>query len=61
MVIYSVYLVSKNGGLIYHYDNYRPDTEIEKTFTYPLEIKLAWKDNRLVVVFGQKDGIKGLI
>ncbi|XP_015788555.1 trafficking protein particle complex subunit 4 [Tetranychus urticae] len=58
MVIYSVFMVSKNGGLIYHCDHHRADTEIERTFKYPLDLKLSWRDNRLVVTFGQHDGIK---
>lgn len=58
MVIYSVFLVSKNGGLIYHYDNHRPDASVERTFDYPLQLKLAWKDNRCVVTFGQLDGVR---
>ena len=40
MGIYNVFIVSKSGGLIYHYDHNLPVLETEKTFSYPLDIKL---------------------
>lgn len=60
MVIYSVFIISKNGGLIYHYDHTVVETEIEKTFSYPLDLKLDFINQRIIVTFGQRDGIKGL-
>lgn len=59
MVIFSVYVVNKAGGLIYQYDNYVPRTEVEKTFSYPLDLVLKHHDEKVVVSFGQRDGIKG--
>lgn len=59
--IYSVYIISKSGGLIYNYDvesNF-PSTEVEKTFGYPLDIKLEYANQRISVIFGQRDNIKG--
>lgn len=59
MVIYSVYVVNKAGGLIYQYDNYVPRAEVEKTFSYPLDLVLKHHDEKVVVSFGQRDGIRG--
>lgn len=61
MVIFSVYVVNKAGGLIYQYDNYVPRTEVEKTFSYPLDLVLKHHDEKVVVSFGQRDGIKGKV
>uniref|UniRef100_A0A669BW37 Trafficking protein particle complex subunit n=3 Tax=Pseudocrenilabrinae TaxID=318546 RepID=A0A669BW37_ORENI len=60
MVIYSVYVVNKAGGLIYQYDNYVPRAEVEKTFSYPLDLVLKHHDEKVVVSFGQRDGIRGI-
>nr|ADO95152.1 trafficking protein particle complex subunit 4 [Antheraea yamamai] len=57
MVIYGVYIVSKSGGLIYNYDHNIPKVETEKTFGYPLDIKLQYENKKIVVAFGQRDGI----
>lgn len=59
MVIYGVYIVSKSGGLIYNYDHNIPRIETEKTFGFPLDIKLQYENKKVVVVFGQRDGING--
>lgn len=59
MVIYSVLVISKSGGLIYSYDNNIVNPEVEKTFSYPLDLKLEYINQRIVVTFGQRDGIKG--
>ncbi|XP_053546028.1 trafficking protein particle complex subunit 4 [Bombina bombina] len=58
MAIFSVYIVNKAGGLIYQLDtqSQRPDTE--KTFSYPLDLVLKVHDDRVLVAFGQRDGIK---
>ncbi|XP_077993374.1 trafficking protein particle complex subunit 4-like [Glandiceps talaboti] len=58
MAIYSVYVVNRAGGLIYQLDHTSAKTEIEKTFSYPLELVLRIVDERVVVSFGQRDGIK---
>jgi len=52
-----VYVVSKSGGMIFNYDHNFPKVETEKSFTYPLELKLELRNKKLVVVFGQKEGI----
>lgn len=57
MIIYSVYIVSKSGGLIFNYDHVIPKVEVEQTFSYPLEFKLANENKRIVVSYGQRDGI----
>lgn len=59
MAIFSVYVVNKAGGLIYQYDNYVPRAEVEKTFSFPLDLVLKIHDEKVVVSFGQRDGIRG--
>ena len=60
--IYSIYIVSKSGGLIYNYDCEQNfvSSEVEKTFGFPLDIKLEYFNQRLTVNFGQRDGIRGM-
>lgn len=57
MVIYGIYIVSKSGGLIFNYDNNVPKIETERKFSYPLDIKLAVENKKIIVEFGQRDGI----
>lgn len=59
MVIYGVYIVSKSGGLIFNHDHNVPKIETEKPFNYPLDIKLSYENKKIVVSFGQRDGING--
>ena len=59
MIVYSVYIVSKSGGLIFNYDHIVPKVEVEQTFSYPLDFKLAVENKAIVVSFGQRDGIMG--
>lgn len=59
MAIFSVYVVNKAGGLIYQHDSYAPRAEAEKTFSYPLDLLLKLHDERVLVAFGQRDGIRG--
>lgn len=59
MVIYGVYIVSKSGGLIFNYDHTLPKIENDVTFQYPLNIKLTLENKKIVVNFGQRDGIIG--
>uniref|UniRef100_A0A2K5YWB5 Trafficking protein particle complex subunit n=1 Tax=Mandrillus leucophaeus TaxID=9568 RepID=A0A2K5YWB5_MANLE len=58
MAIFSVYVVNKAGGLIYQLDSYAPRAEAEKTFSYPLDLLLKLHDERVLVAFGQRDGIR---
>ncbi|XP_078399104.1 trafficking protein particle complex subunit 4-like isoform X1 [Cetorhinus maximus] len=58
MVVFSVYVVNKAGGLVYQYDNYSSRTDVAKTFSYPLDFVLKEYNERVVVSFGQRDGIK---
>jgi hypothetical protein len=60
MVIYGVYIVSKSGGLIFNHDHNTPKIETEKTFSFPLDIKLLYENKKVVVAFGQRDGIMGI-
>uniref|UniRef100_A0A7M4EH01 Trafficking protein particle complex subunit n=1 Tax=Crocodylus porosus TaxID=8502 RepID=A0A7M4EH01_CROPO len=58
MAIFSVYVVNKAGGLVYQLDHYAPRAEAEKTFGFPLDLALKVHDERVVVAFGQRDGIR---
>ncbi|KAK3587913.1 hypothetical protein CHS0354_014427 [Potamilus streckersoni] len=58
MAIYSVYIINKAGGLIYQYDHFTNRPEVEKTFSFPFEIVLKVFDEKVVVAFGERDGIK---
>jgi len=58
MAIHSVYIISKSGSLIYNYDHSLPDIQVEKTFSYPLDLKLEYINQKITVTFGQRDGIK---
>lgn len=58
MPVYSVYIVNKAGGLIFQYDHHKPNFEMEKTFGYPLELKLQEQTDGVSVIFGQRDGIR---
>ena len=59
MPIYGVYIINRAGGLIYQHDNNIPKVEVEKTFSYPLELTLKAYDEKIIVAFGQRDGIRG--
>ena len=56
--IYSIYVVNKAGSLIYQYNHHEPKSEVEKTFKYPLDITLRDVDEKLVISFGERDGLK---
>lgn len=58
MTIYSLFILSKSGGLIYQHDHNVPLIENEKTFSYPLEVKVDVQNRNIVVSYGQRDGIK---
>uniref|UniRef100_A0A8C7V2R3 Uncharacterized protein n=1 Tax=Oncorhynchus mykiss TaxID=8022 RepID=A0A8C7V2R3_ONCMY len=45
---------------VYVYDNYVHRAEAEKTFRYPLDFVLKIHDEKVVVSFGQRDGIRGM-
>lgn len=47
MVIYGVYIVSKSGGLIFNHDHNVPRIENERTFNYPLDVKLSYENKKI--------------
>lgn len=61
MVIYGVYIVSKSGGLIFNHENHFQKVENEKTFSFPLDIRLKYENKKIIVEFGQRDGIHGTV
>nr|CAD7454404.1 unnamed protein product [Timema tahoe] len=46
-----------SGGLIFNYECNVPKIETEKTFGYPLDLKLNYENKKIVVEFGQRDGV----
>ena len=59
--MYGIYIINKAGGLIFDYDYNLHIIELEKTFSYPLQMSFKIFDDRVVVDFGQGDGIKGIL
>lgn len=59
MVVYTLLIVSKSGGLIFSHDHSIPRIETEKTFSFPLDLKLDYDKKRVSAVFNQRDGIFG--
>jgi len=57
MGIYNIFIVSKSGGLIFNYDHDTPVLELEKTYSHPLDIQLKYENKRIVVAFGERDGV----
>eukprot|EP00088_Acartia_fossae_P003757 TRINITY_DN11602_c0_g1_i2.p1 TRINITY_DN11602_c0_g1~~TRINITY_DN11602_c0_g1_i2.p1 ORF type:complete len:216 (+),score=23.52 TRINITY_DN11602_c0_g1_i2:29-676(+) len=57
MGIYHIFIVSKSGGLIFNYDHNVPQQENEKTYGYPLDMKLKLENKRIVVSYGERDGV----
>uniref|UniRef100_A0A8C0YUY5 Trafficking protein particle complex subunit n=2 Tax=Canis lupus familiaris TaxID=9615 RepID=A0A8C0YUY5_CANLF len=51
MAIFSVYVVSKAGGLIHRLDSYAPRAEAEKTSSHPLDLLLKLHDERVLAAF----------
>jgi hypothetical protein len=58
MVVHSIYIINRSGGLIFSYEHSIPKIESEKTFSYPLDFVLKQGQKGVVVDFGQRDGIK---
>lgn len=61
MVVHGVYIVSKSGGLIFNHDHNIPKVDTEKVFNYPIDLKLDFDSKNVTVLFGQKDGINGML
>ncbi|XP_063714693.1 trafficking protein particle complex subunit 4-like [Symsagittifera roscoffensis] len=59
-LIYRVAVINQEGQLIKSFEKNLDYPEIEKTFSYPLDIqlKLSDKGKRVVVEFGERDGVK---
>lgn len=57
MKIYAVYIINKAGSLIFHYDNVPSREPVQKTFTYPIDIKFR-ESECLVVHYGEQADIK---
>lgn len=57
MSIYQVFVINRAGSLIYDWDGKEDSVGVEKTFSYPLDIVLDVLDQKVTVVFGERDGI----
>lgn len=57
MLIQHVFIINRAGSLIYDWDGKVDYTGVEKTFSYPLDIVLDIVDQKVTVVFGERDGI----
>ena len=55
MPLYSYFILNKNAGMVYAKEYSTIRNEVEKAFTYPLEIKL---DKVGCVSFGARDPVK---
>ncbi|KAK6743739.1 hypothetical protein RB195_010811 [Necator americanus] len=58
MSIQQVFIISRAGSLIYDWEAKSDVTEVERICEYPLDIILEEIDQKAVVVFGEKDGVK---
>ncbi|KHN80525.1 Trafficking protein particle complex subunit 4 [Toxocara canis] len=56
MSIYQVFVINRAGSLIYDWDGKEDSVGVEKTFSYPLDIVLDVLDQKVTVVFGERDG-----
>lgn len=58
MSIYQVFIINRAGSLIYDWeDSKEGNVGIEKTFSYPLDIIFDIVDQKISVVFGERDSI----
>ena len=57
-LIYSTYIINKAGGLIYQKESVAAQPEAEVVMKYPLGLSLKIMDDKIMVTFGEKEGIK---
>uniref|UniRef100_A0A0N5ATW2 Trafficking protein particle complex subunit n=1 Tax=Syphacia muris TaxID=451379 RepID=A0A0N5ATW2_9BILA len=57
MSIYKIFIINRGGSLIYDWEGKNDAVSVEKTFSYPIDIVLEVIDQRVTVVFGERDGI----
>ncbi|VDN40419.1 unnamed protein product [Gongylonema pulchrum] len=57
MLVQHVFIINRAGSLIYDWDSKDDCATVEKTFSYPLDIVLDIVDQKVTVVFGERDGI----
>uniref|UniRef100_A0AC35U2I9 Trafficking protein particle complex subunit n=1 Tax=Rhabditophanes sp. KR3021 TaxID=114890 RepID=A0AC35U2I9_9BILA len=59
MSIQHVFIISKAGSLIYSWENKaKENPPVEKTFTWPMNLKFDYIDQKVTVVFGENGKIK---
>ena len=66
-MLYYLYMINKAGSLIYYLDLHasqssraQPGPDSERIYTYPLPFILKKEDNRVIVAFGESDGVRGI-
>merc|ERR1712193_121448 len=52
------YIINKAGGLIYQKEVLNVDSEVEVVLKFPLGLTLKEIDDKLMITFGEKEGIK---
>ena len=57
-LIYSAYIINKAGGLIYQKEILNAENEVEVVLKYPLGLTLKEVDDKLMIAFGEKEGVK---
>jgi len=57
-LIFSVYIINKAGGLIYQKEVLNSDTEVEAVLKFPLALSLKEVDDKITVIYGEKEGIQ---
>ncbi|KAF8565206.1 hypothetical protein P879_08629 [Paragonimus westermani] len=58
MSVHSLYVVSESGSLQFYYDHSTVNTEVEKSFTFPVPLTFKVFDGRIAVDFGSLDEVK---
>ncbi|CAI5450241.1 unnamed protein product [Caenorhabditis angaria] len=57
--IQHLFVINRAGSLIYHWEGKNEVAEIDKTYTsHPMAVHLEEVDQKAVVVFGEKEGVK---
>ncbi|CAB3396463.1 unnamed protein product [Caenorhabditis bovis] len=56
--IQHVFIISQAGSLIYDWSSDSGENEVVLTYEYPLNVFLERKYKKVMVVFGEKDGVK---
>ncbi|EFP04704.1 hypothetical protein CRE_27921 [Caenorhabditis remanei] len=56
--IQHLFIINRAGSLIYSWEARIETPEVEKTYEWPIDVHLEEVDQKAVVVFGEKEGVK---